>query len=395
MDARRSSGCSTSATRRPQQRARADARTRSRSFPTYYVALDGMAQVQVGARPPRAPRSHYERARRRPRAAAAAGRPARRPLPRHRRRASRRRAQYALIGVIEKLLAANGVKNDLDIALFDADHGIALRARARRSRARATLDRPSVFGDDVLGWALARNGRCGEALALLEALAAARHAGRAQVLPPRLDRRVPRQPRRGAAAGTAARSRSTRASRSCGRPSPGRERSDEEARRPRRRSPPRCSRRSPRRRIRSATSRSTASRASRSSGHRLYVRYVLDLAEIPTFQARQQGVDAGVYARAARARPARHARRQARARSCPVAHALAFPHGRRRPAHDAARGDPARARASTAPSRSRVRDTNYADRIGWKEIVVGAQRDEPLATSCARIRRACCRARST
>ena len=32
------------------------------------------------------------------------------------------------------------------------------------------------------------------------------------------------------------------------------------------------------------------------SGHQLYVRYVLDLAEIPTFQARQQGVDAGVYA---------------------------------------------------------------------------------------------------
>src|SRR6267154_1714521 len=31
------------------------------------------------------------------------------------------------------------------------------------------------------------------------------------------------------------------------------------------------------------------------SGHRLYVRYVLDLAEIPTYQARQQGVDASVY----------------------------------------------------------------------------------------------------
>src|SRR5439155_4515576 len=33
------------------------------------------------------------------------------------------------------------------------------------------------------------------------------------------------------------------------------------------------------------------------SGHRLYVRYVLDMAEIPTFQARQAGgIDAGVYA---------------------------------------------------------------------------------------------------
>ena len=28
------------------------------------------------------------------------------------------------------------------------------------------------------------------------------------------------------------------------------------------------------------------------SGHRLYVRYVLDLAEIPTFQARQRGTGA-------------------------------------------------------------------------------------------------------
>ncbi|MGZ4333632.1 MAG: hypothetical protein ACXVRJ_05100, partial [Gaiellaceae bacterium] len=33
------------------------------------------------------------------------------------------------------------------------------------------------------------------------------------------------------------------------------------------------------------------------AGHRLYVRYVLDLAEIPAYQARQQGVDGGVYAR--------------------------------------------------------------------------------------------------
>ena len=76
--------------------------------------------------------------------------------------------QYALIGVIEKLLAANGVRNDLDIALFDADHGIAPR-RTRSTLARkGYVDRPSIFGDDVLGWALARNGQCGEALAYSE-----------------------------------------------------------------------------------------------------------------------------------------------------------------------------------------------------------------------------------
>jgi tetratricopeptide (TPR) repeat protein len=73
------------------------------------------------------------------------------------------RRQYALIGAIERLLRANGVKTDLEIALFQVDHGIALEhalARARVGRA----ERPSIDGDDVLAWALARNGRCGEAL---------------------------------------------------------------------------------------------------------------------------------------------------------------------------------------------------------------------------------------
>jgi tetratricopeptide (TPR) repeat protein len=71
--------------------------------------------------------------------------------------------QYALIHVIERLLAANGVRNDLDIALFDVDHGVDLPhalALARRGHA----ERPSIVGDDVLGWALARNGSCHEAL---------------------------------------------------------------------------------------------------------------------------------------------------------------------------------------------------------------------------------------
>ncbi len=73
------------------------------------------------------------------------------------------RRQYALIGAIEGLLRANGVKTDLEIALFQVDHGIALRralARARLARA----ERPSIDGEDVLAWALARNGRCTEAL---------------------------------------------------------------------------------------------------------------------------------------------------------------------------------------------------------------------------------------
>jgi tetratricopeptide (TPR) repeat protein len=73
------------------------------------------------------------------------------------------RRQYALIGAIERLLRANGVKTDLEIALFDADHGIALPHALELARS-GERDRPSIDGEDVLGWTLARNGRCAEAL---------------------------------------------------------------------------------------------------------------------------------------------------------------------------------------------------------------------------------------
>jgi tetratricopeptide (TPR) repeat protein len=74
------------------------------------------------------------------------------------------RRQFALVAAIDRLQTANGVRTDLETALFRTDHGIRLRdtlALARKARA----DRPSILGDDALAWALARNGRCGEALA--------------------------------------------------------------------------------------------------------------------------------------------------------------------------------------------------------------------------------------
>jgi tetratricopeptide (TPR) repeat protein len=71
--------------------------------------------------------------------------------------------QYELIGAIEKLLRANGVRVDLEIALFDVDHGIRLEHALALARI-GHAERPSIDGDDVLAWALARNGRCGEAL---------------------------------------------------------------------------------------------------------------------------------------------------------------------------------------------------------------------------------------
>jgi tetratricopeptide (TPR) repeat protein len=73
------------------------------------------------------------------------------------------RRQYALIGVIRRLFRANGVKTDLETALFDVDHAIRLPRALQLARA-ARADRPSIDGDDVLAWALTRNGRCTEAL---------------------------------------------------------------------------------------------------------------------------------------------------------------------------------------------------------------------------------------
>ena len=73
------------------------------------------------------------------------------------------REQYALVGVIQRLLVANRVRTDLEIAQFDADHGVTLR-RALQAARKARRARPSIDGDDILAWTLERNGRCGEAL---------------------------------------------------------------------------------------------------------------------------------------------------------------------------------------------------------------------------------------
>lgn len=73
------------------------------------------------------------------------------------------REQYALIGAIERLLRAGGINSDLELALFRVDHGIKLKESLELAR-NARAAQPSIFGDDVVAWALARNGRCAEAL---------------------------------------------------------------------------------------------------------------------------------------------------------------------------------------------------------------------------------------
>lgn len=68
-----------------------------------------------------------------------------------------------LVGAIERLLVANGVRTDLETAVFDVDHGLRLRQALALAR-RAYAERPSIDAGDALAWALVRNGRCAEAL---------------------------------------------------------------------------------------------------------------------------------------------------------------------------------------------------------------------------------------
>jgi nickel/cobalt transporter (NicO) family protein len=113
----------------------------------------------------------------------------------------------------------------------------------------------------------------------------------------------------------------------------------------------------------------TVNRFSRidAAGPRVYVHYVLDLAEIPTFQAGK--VDARTYAR----RIAQGARLTVNGRPAqlvPVETALTHRAGtgglKTTRVEVVLRGPPLSSASDVA-----YRDTNYSDRIGWKEIVVG------------------------
>ena len=109
------------------------------------------------------------------------------------------------------------------------------------------------------------------------------------------------------------------------------------------------------------------------SGPRLYVRYVLDMAEIPTFQAGR--IDAGAYAR----RIAAHARLTIAGQPAalrPLRHRLAHPRGaaglRTTRLEVILAGPVLHGRVAVA-----YHDNNYRDRIGWSEIVVGARTPRP------------------
>ena len=85
-------------------------------------------------------------------------------LERTGRKAEARR-QRATVGVVEQLLRASGVRVDLESAVYRADNRIRPAETVELAR-KARAARPSIYGDDALAWALARAGRCDEALPL-------------------------------------------------------------------------------------------------------------------------------------------------------------------------------------------------------------------------------------
>jgi tetratricopeptide (TPR) repeat protein len=70
---------------------------------------------------------------------------------------------YELVDVIQRLFEANGARTELETALVDLDRGRNLPDALSRAR-EAYAERRSIEAEDVLAWALYRNGRCGEAL---------------------------------------------------------------------------------------------------------------------------------------------------------------------------------------------------------------------------------------
>jgi ABC-type nickel/cobalt efflux system permease component RcnA len=109
------------------------------------------------------------------------------------------------------------------------------------------------------------------------------------------------------------------------------------------------------------------------SGDRVYVKYVLDMAEIPAFQERQKITDEQAYERDLAARIGRGLDLRLDGRKValkPLDHALAFPPGAaglRTLRFEAVYS------AAASSGRLELRDTNFANRIGWKEVVLSAR----------------------
>jgi len=124
------------------------------------------------------------------------------------------------------------------------------------------------------------------------------------------------------------------------------------------------------------------------SGDRVYVLYVLDMAEIPTFRERQTMASPQEYAAATARRIARELVLTVdgeRLPLMPIEHAIAFPPGVG--GLDTLRLQVVlgtrRLRAGDRPSSLSYHDTTFAGRIGWKEVVVAPAGDATVTASSA------------
>jgi len=140
--------------------AEREAREALARFPGYAAAGAALARVQIARGDMRGAIARLQRV------------VARLPLPEHvialgeaqqaAGMAQAARRTFALVGAEQRLLAAAGVNTDVELAIFEADHGS--RRRAVQLGRAAWAAAPSVRSADALGWALTRSGRRAEGL---------------------------------------------------------------------------------------------------------------------------------------------------------------------------------------------------------------------------------------
>ena len=75
--------------------------------------------------------------------------------------------QYDLMDAIHQLFVANGAKVDLETSVYYSDHRIRLPEALELAKL-ALRDRPGIYADDAMAWALVKNDRCQEALPFSE-----------------------------------------------------------------------------------------------------------------------------------------------------------------------------------------------------------------------------------
>ena len=75
--------------------------------------------------------------------------------------------QYDLVRVMERLYSVNGVDTDLEMALFEANHGQGQKIDEALTLARRALEkRPTIYAKDVFAWTLYQDGQYAAADAL-------------------------------------------------------------------------------------------------------------------------------------------------------------------------------------------------------------------------------------